>query len=82
MSETIAPEDVENWLAMHGEMSERVVGAYLAQRQAEENAEGDRLHDELVAYAAERGWVIVAIVQALPDGSAAVPIWGVTKKKA
>lgn len=58
------------------------VEAWLVQEQAKENAEDHQIADELIAYAAAHGREIFAIVQCLPDGSAALPTWGVRKKRA
>lgn len=61
---------------------EQIAREWFAEQQAAEDAEDKRVFDELVAFAASRGREIIAIVQALPDGSAAIPAWGVRKKRA
>ena len=58
---------------------EEIARAWLAEQQAIEDAEDKKIYQELVAFAASSGRRIVAMVQALPDGSAALPVWGVRK---
>lgn len=60
---------------------ERIARAWLAQQKEIENAEDERVCGEIIALAASRGREIFAIVQATPDGSAALPAWGVRKKR-
>lgn len=60
---------------------EQIAREWLEEQQAAENAEDKRVFEEIVALAASRGREIIAIVQALPDGSAAIPAWGVRKKR-
>lgn len=60
---------------------EQIAREWLAEQQEIENDEDRRVYEELVALAASRGREIIAIVQALHDGSAAIPAWGVRKKR-
>lgn len=60
---------------------EEIARQWLAEQQEIEHEEDQRVYEALVALAASRGREIVAIVQALPDGSAAIPAWGVRKKR-
>jgi hypothetical protein len=60
---------------------EEIARQWLAEQQEIENAEDERVYKALVALAAQRGREIIAIVQCLPDGSAAIPAWGVRKKR-
>lgn len=53
------------------------VDAYLAQQAAAQQAEERAIYDELQAWLAERGAAIIAIVQVVEGGAAAVPVWGV-----
>lgn len=61
---------------------EQIARDWLAEQQAKEDAEDKRVFDALVALAASHGREIFPIVQSLPDGSAAIPAWGVRKKRA
>lgn len=53
------------------------VDAYLAQQAQARQAEERAIFEELQAWLAERGAAIVAIVQVVDGGAAAVPVWGV-----
>lgn len=59
------------------EITQADVDAYLAQQAAAQQAEEKRIYDELQAWLAERGAAIIAIVQVIEGGAAAVPVWGV-----
>lgn len=60
---------------------EQIAREWIAEQQAKEDAEDKRVYDELVALAASYGREVVPVVQSLSDGSAAIPAWGVRKKR-
>lgn len=67
---------------MTDKLTAEQVAAYLAEQAAAERAEDERIYHELVAWLAERDREIVAVVQVVNGGAAAVPAWGIGKKRA
>jgi hypothetical protein len=57
------------------------VQAYLAEQAAAEQAEDERVYHELMAWLAERDREIVVAIQLINGGQAAMPAWGVGKRR-
>ena len=61
------------------DITKEQVEEWLLSEQAKEKAEDERVYNEILEFARQNGRVVFAVVFALPDGSAAVPAWGVKK---
>ena len=63
------------------EITPEQVQAYLAKQAEIERLENERIHQEVEAWLAKRGRMIVVAIQTINGGAGAVPVWGIGVKR-